>query len=78
MMKDAMEGTRGVHSDFKKEFELLIGQKVNSVGCSFADGYSLFEMHVGNKRICWEIPDDNGRCFIMNEDDVDGAGIFPL
>lgn len=43
----------------------------------------LFQLHVEDELLCFEVakPDPQfwgGRCFIMRDDAVDGAGVFPL
>lgn len=71
----------GIHEDFAKEFEGLKGKTIRETKTFGNDEFLMFEMLVGNQRLCWEVavyPNKGGRCFLMPENSVDGAGIFPL
>ena len=58
----------------------LVGQTVKAVSMGETkDGrYMLFDLHIGNKRLCFEVNKISGRAFLMGEEAVDGAGVFPL
>ena len=71
-----------IHESFVRRFRTLRNGHVNGLACGTVeiDGRTirLFELLIGKQRICWEVEDGHGRCFMMSEDGVDGAGVFPL
>ena len=76
-----------LHSDFLKKLMGFEGQEIRSI---FTDKretpkgevYMVFQFHIDDSLLCFEIAKDinsrGGRCFIMNDTAVDGAGIFPI
>ena len=69
-------------SRFIDKFRALRGESVTGLACGTVKvgkkTVKCFELQIGDQRICWEIEDGHGRCFSMDEDSVDGAGVFPL
>ena len=67
-----------ISTDFKVAFEELSGNTVTQAACIASGDFQQFELKIGGQRLCWEVKEGDGRCFLMKEDAVDGAGVFPL
>ncbi len=72
-----------MHEKFIEEIKKLTGKAIKSIGVGENESHMLFQLHVGDELLCFEVakPDPKcwgGRCFIMKDYAVDGAGVFPL
>lgn len=71
------------HPDFADMLAAMIGEEIKDIAVGGTADHMLFQFHVGHKLLCFEIPrsgqeERGGRCLIIEEGNVDGAGIFPL
>lgn len=76
-----------IHQGFVTELKKLEGKRLESTNCGIVssdndnEDFIVIELLIGDKRLCAEIavsPAKGGRYFILNKDQVDGAGVFPL
>ncbi len=69
-----------IDTRFAEIFDDFENETVVLSRCSCRDGTLYFELQIKGQRLCWSVDYGNqgGRCFLMNENAVDGAGIFPI